>query len=188
MLTHRQERTKAAALDIAPFAIVLTLPFFFGVGVSFSPSVLFFVVLLGPAWLLMAIFALVIALFRVANRQWRLATWWACLAVAFAPAWWGIWLGNGTGWRLHLLVEQPYYDAQVAKLAGPQGDKLAVFDWGGYLIFNDINLVFDGSDSLRSPLSNLPPQFKNRLSAETQGEISDITPLWGHYYIVISGA
>lgn len=62
--------------------------------------------------------------------------------------------------------------------------KLRLWNWGGYLIFDDIFLTFDGSDTLNLAQDQQPRAFQDRLGGMVPNVRWDATHLVGHYYVL----
>ncbi|HUO12813.1 MAG TPA: hypothetical protein VMU37_08665 [Caulobacteraceae bacterium] len=170
----------------APHLIVLGMLFAFGVGVSFAPSILVFSIFAVPMILVASIAILVAAVVSLLRGRGKLAIWQGAFVPLLLIAPWPLLLsGQYAGWIGHLLVCEPFYEAQISKLDSAKNDRLKLFDWGSYLIFNDIYLAYDESDELRWPESAEPRAFQARLASQIVDPHWDVEAhLWGHYYIV----
>jgi hypothetical protein len=161
-----------------------------GVADAFSPSLLFFVLTLFiPVAAFLAIVVLVGAVVALLRRKMRWAAWSGALVLSLIVAPWPMLLaGRYSGWVVRLLVNEPSYDRQLSQLDGRSHDRLKLFAWGQYMIFDDFFLAYDESDQLRFPQNRETASFQSRfesaLGAAGDGSWFVQARLWHHYYVV----
>ncbi|MGH7022867.1 MAG: hypothetical protein ACREEB_04650 [Caulobacteraceae bacterium] len=169
------------------YFVVLGVPFVIGVLVSLSPTLLIVAILtVAPIWLVVALVMLIWAIASLIRRDLGGALWRGAIFAAMLVSPWPLMdVGQYSGWQAHLLIGLPYYEAQINKLPVAKDDRVKMFYWGSYLIFNDNYLAYDESDQLKLPEPEERPSFRARVAAQIVDPHWDTwAHLWGHYYVV----
>jgi hypothetical protein len=89
------------------------------------------------------------------------------------------------GELIHFKLMMANYEAQVRRLPTDKGPRLAVFDWGGFVVGHGV--VYDESDEITLPANEQSAAWKARI-AETELACG----VWGaavgnHFYIARFG-
>ncbi|SRR5260221_9327715 len=188
----RQDGPEAVrnSLLIWPLALAISGP----IALVLLWSCPFDVVSLGAPLLLLiwgwaAIAAVIVAIYAARHRAWRRAASAVILPLVVIIA-----LANlGTLWMfaieygelMHFKLMRANYEAQVRRLPTDKGPRLALFDWGGFVVGHGV--VYDESDEIALPANEQSAAWKARI-AETELACG----VWGapvgdHFYIVRIG-
>ncbi len=164
--------------------IAVAIPFACGVLVSYSASTLLIIVLtVVPIWLLAAVAVLGFSVFNATKGRWKASMYGLGATVILAGSLVLIPVGLHTGYYIRLWTFWNYYDAEIAKIPKDGNPRFRVFDWGGYLIFNSIFLVYDETDELSLAPGRQSSEWMGRAGALFAGNWS-AEHLNDHYYVV----
>ncbi len=90
-----------------------------------------------------------------------------------------------TGDRIHFRLMRSHYADQVSEIAADRGPRLAIFDWGGFVVSHAV--VYDESDEIVMPVVQQSAAWKKRI-AGTELECGAWgTSLGQHFYLVRIG-
>jgi hypothetical protein len=142
-------------------------------------------VLLG--WALAALAAMASAIWWAAGRAWRQVVMASILlvvtVVAAAGGVWGYAIDLGE--HIHFYAVRNQYLDRVAHSSAPVGERLEVFDWGGFGVSHAV--VYDDSDEIQLPPENQSESWKRRIQG-TELECGVWgSPLGNHFYLVRIG-
>jgi hypothetical protein len=137
-------------------------------------------------WANAALFALVFAIFSAIERGWRRTVSMLILPLMslaallnFGPLWS---FAMDTGKKIHFQFMRASYLAQIAKLPADQGPRLAVFNWGGFVVSHGV--VYDESDEIVVPPIKQSPEWNKRIvGTELECGFSGYA-LGDHFYMV----
>jgi hypothetical protein len=186
--------TRGSAEWLLPHIAALTVAMALGGAASVWPSAVAVGIVFGAIALAAALWATAKAGFRGDGRAFRRRAF-LVLVIAAAP---GVFnAANFTGWLGRLWLFMPAYKAQVTASLEPPGQRLVLFHWAYYQIFDDLYLAYDDSDRLRGPQADQPAQMQATIvetihrwdAAHPHGPRIvnpkwETTPLWKHWYVV----
>ena len=137
-------------------------------------------------WANAALFALVFAIFSAIERAWRRSVSMLILPLVSLAAllnFGSVWLfAINAGETLHFQFMRTNYLAQVANLPPDRGPRLAVFNWGGFVVSHGV--VYDRSDEILLPPVKQSPEWNTRIAGtELECGFSGY-PLGDHFYNV----
>jgi hypothetical protein len=174
---------------IWPFALAWVFPILLALLWSGPMALTWGVPVLLSIWALAALFSLCLATFLVTVRAWRRAASLLVLPLATVAAIVkanALWLfAIDTGEHIHFRVMRGDYLSQVAKLPADAGPRIAVFNWGGFVISHAV--VYDESDQVLLPAEKQSPSWKKKIAGTELdcGVWGD--PMGDHFYIVRIG-
>ena len=151
---------------------------------AFQPSAALLLLLLAIFWLPWILICVAGLTWWVAKGQRRRAGRYGLLAIVLLMAIPISYVGERIGFYTRLAASWPAYASDIRAIPGPIASKLRLWTWGGYLIFDDIFLTYDGSDSLKLPQNRESSEFKERLSNSIPNTNWNATHLVGHFYVL----
>jgi hypothetical protein len=168
----------------AAWFFAIGVPFLGGMLVAFFPTAALLDIFILPIW---AIWALILfGLFGISlfKKLWLKAGQRACLLVALFLCIIISRVGLFGGWICRFAIEWPGHQSVIASLPEPSNQKLLLWAWGSYLIFNDTYLAYDGSDGLKDSQPDQSIDLQNKIAAKVTNARWDATHLIGHYYVL----